>query len=255
MNFLKNLIKKNTFLTIISDYLISFYGFNFEKEYRIIKLVKKKNPTIVDIGGNRGESIKNFLRYKRLSKIFCFEPKKNSFNHIKKKYKEKNIKIFNYGIGSNSKNLILYTPKIYNYQFSGLSSTNPSNLKFRLNFFFKNINKKFRFIKEEIKLKKLDELNLKPDLIKIDTEGSELDVINSSLKTIKKYAPILIIEFNHNNFFSIQQKLFKIGYVSYILKNKNLNTTNNKVLKKIKKEANLTNIIFIKNKLLYENKT
>ena len=254
MNFLKNLIKKNTFLTIISDYLISFYGFNFEKEYRIIKLVKKKNPIIIDIGGNRGESIKNFLKYKNLSEIFCFEPKKSSFNYIVKKYKTKNIKIFNYAIGNGSNKLTLYTPKIYNYEFSGLSSTNPNDLRFRLNFFFQSINKKFRFIKEEIKIKKLDELNLKPDLIKIDTEGSELDVINSSLKTIKKHTPILIIEFNHNNFFSIQKKLLNIGYINYILKNKNLNIINNKILKEIKKESNLTNIIFIKKKLLYENK-
>ena len=45
MNFidpLKTLIKKNIILTILSDYVISFLGFNFEKEYRIINLIKKK---------------------------------------------------------------------------------------------------------------------------------------------------------------------------------------------------------------------
>ena len=60
---IKNFIKKNSLLTIIADYFISFMGFNFEKEYKLINLIKKKFPIIVDIGGNRGESIKNFLRY------------------------------------------------------------------------------------------------------------------------------------------------------------------------------------------------
>ena len=233
-------------MTIIIDYLISFYGFNFEKEYKLINLIKKKDPVIVDIGGNRGESIKNFLKYRKDAKIFSFEPKKNSFNHIKKKYKEKNIKIFNFGIGNAFNSPTLYTPKIYGYEFSGLSSTDHSNLKFRLEFFFKKIKKNFKFIKEKIKIKKLDKLNLKPDLIKIDTEGSELDVVKSSLKTIKKYKPLIIIEFNHSNFYLIKKILSKLGYKNYILKNNNLKLVNNKILNQVKKETNLVNMIFIK---------
>ena len=86
---IKNYIKKNSLLTIIADYFISFMGFNFEKEYKLVNLCKKKFPIIVDIGANRGESIKNFLRYNKNIKIFSFEPKKKSFNYIKKKYKKK----------------------------------------------------------------------------------------------------------------------------------------------------------------------
>ena len=132
---IKNFIKKNSLLTIIADYFITYTGFNFEKEYKIVNLLKKKFPIIVDIGGNRGESIKNFLRYNKNIKIFCFEPKKKSFNYIKKKYKNQNLKIFNYGIGNQIQSVILYTPTILGYEFSGLSSTDLKNLKFRLNFF------------------------------------------------------------------------------------------------------------------------
>ena len=53
---IKNLIKKNSLLTIIADYFISFMGFNFEKEYKLVNSLKKKFPIIADIGGNRGES-------------------------------------------------------------------------------------------------------------------------------------------------------------------------------------------------------
>ena len=253
MNFLKNFIKRNSLMTIITDYFISFYGFNFEKEYKLISLFKKKNPVIIDIGGNRGESIKNFLKFKKDAKIYSFEPKKNSFNYIKKKYKNKNIKVFNFGIGSTLDSVTLYTPKIYGYEFSGLSSTDPNNLKFRLNFFFNKIEKKFKFIKETIKIQKLDKLNLKPDLIKIDTEGSELDVIKSSLKTIKKYKPLIIIEFNHSNFHPIKKILSQLGYKNYILQNNTFKITNNKVINEVQNETNLINMIFAKKnqKLLY----
>ena len=246
---IKNFIKKNSLITIIADYFISFTGFNFEKEYELVNLLKKKYPIVVDIGGNRGESIKNFLKYNKNIKIFSFEPKKKSFNYIKKKYKKKNIKIFNFGIGTQFQSIILYTPTMYGYEFSGLSSTDYNNLKFRLNFFFNKINKNFKLIKEKIKIQKLDRLNLKPDLIKIDTEGSELDVIKSSLKTIKKYKPLIIVEYNHINFLNIKKILIKLGYKAYIYENNNFELLNNKIICEIVNRTNLTNIIFAKKEL------
>ena len=86
---IKNLIKKNSLLTIIADYFISFMGFNFEKEYKLVNSLKKKFPIIVDIGGNRGESIKNFLKYNENIKIFSFEPKKKVLITLKKNIKKK----------------------------------------------------------------------------------------------------------------------------------------------------------------------
>ena len=138
---------------------------------------------------------------------------------------------------------------MYGYEFSGLSSTDYNNLKFRLNFFFNKINKNFKLIKEKIKIQKLDRLNLKPDLIKIDTEGSELDVIKSSLKTIKKYKPLIIVEYNHINFLNIKKILIKLGYKAYIYENNNFELLNNKIICEIVNRTNLTNIIFAKKEL------
>ena len=135
---------------------------------------------------------------------------------------------------------------MYGYEFSGLSSTDYNNLKFRLNFFFNKINKNFKLIKEKIKIQKLDKLNLKPDLIKIDTEGSELDVIKSSLKTIKKNKPLIIVEYNHINFLNIKKILIKLGYKAYIYENNNFVLLNNKIICEIVNRTNLTNIIFAK---------
>lgn len=247
MDFLKTLVKKNIITSILFDYIMSISGFNFEKEYKIVNLIKKKLPIVVDIGANRGESIKNFLNLRKNLKIYSFEPKKKSFEFIKRKYKNKNIKVFNFGIGNTQKKIDLYTPKIYNYEFSGLSSTNFVNLNFRLNFFFKKIKHNFKFIKEIIQIKKLDKLNLKADLIKIDAEGSELDIVKSSIKTIIKYKPLLIIEYNHINFFKIKKILSKIGYKDYILRNNNFFRIDKRTINKIKKKTSLTNIIYANN--------
>ena len=167
---------------------------------------------------------------------------------MKRRYKKNNIKIFNIGIGNNQKKIILYTPTIYNYEFSGLSAIDLSNLKKRLSFFFKTLNNNFTFIKEIIQIKKLDKFNLRPDLIKIDAEGSELDILKSSIKTIKKYQPLLIIEFNKVNYYEIKKILFEIGYKSYIFSNNIFSPINKHMIRKIKKRINLTNIVYIHKK-------
>lgn len=80
MDFIKTLVKKNIITTILFEYIISIFGFNFEKEYKIVNLIKKKIPIVIDIGGNKGESIKNFLKLRNNLKIYCFEPKKKALN-------------------------------------------------------------------------------------------------------------------------------------------------------------------------------
>lgn len=42
MDFIKTLVKKNIITTILFEYIISIFGFNFEKEYKIVNLIKKK---------------------------------------------------------------------------------------------------------------------------------------------------------------------------------------------------------------------
>ncbi len=93
---LKFIIKSSIFLTIIFDYLISKTGVNFENEYRIIKIINKKKPLIIDIGAHTGESIKNFLKFNKKSRIIAFEPISKNFEIIKKYSKNnKNIRAIN----------------------------------------------------------------------------------------------------------------------------------------------------------------
>ena len=77
-----------------------------------------------------------------------------------------------------------------------------------LNSFFKVLKIIYKFIKEIIEIKKLDNFNLKPDLIKIDSEIIRIGYFkNLIIQTIKKYQPILIIEFNHINLSEIKNDL------------------------------------------------
>ncbi len=48
--------------------------------------------------------------------------------------------------------------------------------------------------KIRVKFRTLDSYKLKPDIMKIDVEGFELEVLDGAIKTIKKYHPKIIIE-------------------------------------------------------------
>jgi FkbM family methyltransferase len=249
INNLKTLIKSNLNLTILVDYLIGLTGMNFEEEYEIINLIQKDCPVILDVGAHKGESIKNFLGYKPKSRIYAFEPNQLLAQNLQAKYKrKKNITIFDSAV-SNKKKLILFTPYINGYAFSGLSSVSKKNIIERLNSYYSfDYKENISFKIKKINSIRIDDLSLNPDLIKIDAEGYEFEIIKTGLKTINKSRPIIIIEFNTNSFDKLNNLLNKYNYIGNIYnkkRNKPLERINTNIIKKIKKERNLVNLVYM----------
>ncbi|MDE1770973.1 MAG: FkbM family methyltransferase, partial [Thaumarchaeota archaeon] len=74
--------------------------------------------------------------------------------------------------------------------------------------------------KVERDCKKIDNMDIvKPDFMKIDVEGFELDVINGALETIRKYKPSIFIEVHSSVIGSeiknILSPLYQIYHVSH----------------------------------------
>jgi FkbM family methyltransferase len=230
--------------------MIGLTGINFEKEYALIQAVRTNNPVILDIGAHKGESIKNFLKYKPDSIIYAFEPNKNLAKNLKKKFStNKQVSIFDCAV-SNEKKLYLFIPYINGYPFSGLSSVNKEFVLERLdNYYSFNYQEKISFRKVKIKTITIDELSIKPDLIKIDAEGYEYEILKTAIKTTKESKPIFIIEYNNNSFIKINNLLAKYGYESNIFKHNksgiHLETISFEEIFAIKKEKNLVNIVFL----------
>ena len=91
-----------------------------------------------------------------------------------------------------------------------------------------------------MQLKKLDDLNIKFQFIKIDTEGYELPIIKGAIKSIKKNNPIILLEVN-KNFNQIKKILSRMGYQTYLY-----NTKSKKFIR-IKELKNKFNDIFFLN--------
>ncbi len=75
-------------------------------------------------------------------------------------------------------------------------------------------------IKNLIRVKKFKLIKDKIDLIKIDTNGSEVAIVQTLLPIIKRDKPLLIIE--NNNIRKIFKFLKKIKYKKYCVKNDKL---------------------------------
>ena len=198
---------------------------NLIHQGRIVKFIDNKGVKIVvDIGAHKGEFLKHIKKIKSIRKIYSLEPQKKVYGDLLKEIDNK--KFFAYNIAISNRN---GKQKMQINDFSmtsTLSKVNENSLYYKIkNFIIENKKKKFEYIKTEkldlfTKKRKLNKI----DLLKIDTEGHELNVVKSGLKTLKK-TRFLLVEFRQNDLYLnySSQALHKI-----VLKN------NFKLVKKFK---------------------
>ena len=179
--------------------LIAILFFDLIDKYyhqrRIINFIKNQNFNIkvfLDIGSHKGTYTDLILNNFKNCKSYLFEPQKHIFKFLKKKYKKKkNIHIFNYAL-SNKKSI--QTLNINQHDLtSSLSKIDVKNSYLKLKAkLFSTTSKKMIFKKEKVRTQKLvDLLKSKKinniDLLKIDTEGHELQVLKGLNNEIKNF--------------------------------------------------------------------
>ena len=203
----------------------------------ILRSILKKKIGIIDIGAGQ-RYLPTFLNFDGVAIIAMVDPNKNllwSYNNFKKivKYPQ-NVKSFQFAISNKTKKI-----KYYEMNRSTGSTCVDIYKKVRKNshilndeYFGKKKEKKIQAYSFDDFIKKF--FYLKPDIIKIDVEGYELDIINS---IIKKYDPFLIeveLNINHkiygNTFNIVNANLLKKNYkliTGFPLYQKQTNAKNN----------------------------
>ena len=190
----------------------------------ILSFLKKSKLPIncfVDVGSHKGTYTDLIIKNFNCNKIYMFEPQIKIFNYIKKKYyKIKFLKIFHIA----ASNVDGYKDLYLNHHDLTASFTelnqNSLYLKFKAILFQTALSKMY-FMKSKVKTIKLENFIKKNyikkiDLIKIDTEGHELEVLQGLRTEIKKIK-LILIEF-HNN--KIYKKTNEQKVHQYLLTNK-----------------------------------
>ena len=251
LSLIENLVRSNIYLFIFFRYLTNkfFAKLIYETDFKILfylKNFKFFSKSIIDIGANDGISIKAIRKFVK-NKIYSFEPNKINYKKISKlKTRMRTLVTYNYGLSNKSTNKIyIYEAHYKKYHLSPFDSLLKKNVikHLKSSLFIKNIINKVKIRKSLIKLKKLDDFKLSPSFIKIDVQGHEFECIIGALKTINKYRPIIMIEFDKKIINKIDKRLKKIGYLKFYFKA-------DKIMLIKHKNEKVFNIIFIHNSLI-----
>ena len=196
-----------------SKMLLSDNGY----EPHLIKIFKKlinPNEEIIDLGANIGI---HTLFFSKLvgdkGRVVSIEPQKEIFYQLCTNLLLNNIKnvdALNYAC-TNEQNLY--------YEMEEIDWSNSGNSKIQKKH-------KNRIKSNYIRSIRLDDLDISPSLIKIDVQGSELNVLKGGFNLINKCRPIIIIEIeeHHLQEFNTSSKellneLLSMDYVVYRIMN------------------------------------
>ncbi len=198
---------------------------NFYKNF--LRNHPAKNNLIFDVGANRGH--KSAVFSKLAKKVIAFEPSEKLYVHLKRRFEDTNISLFNYALGSS-----VFESEIYLVEDNeAYNSLNKKHIETTTT--SRGIANLETVKRQDIKVEKLENFIEKfgtPKYIKIDVEGYELEV----LKGLKTPVPLLSFEANLPEFcgetiqaikylaeISTNRYRFNFANDNYFLKEKFLN--------------------------------
>lgn len=158
------------------------------------ELMNNERVAIVDVGARE----ELFAPYNKipseLIKVFGFEPDVKEAERLKKIYSPAEREYFPFGLWDSTTNI-----KLSYSEIPGNSSIHPPNMD-KLKELFPPINWKTRTPKEILSLgvKSIDDINAETpfdcDLLKVDTQGSEYEILKGAEKFLKSNVSFVLLE-------------------------------------------------------------
>jgi FkbM family methyltransferase len=128
------------------------------------------SPVIFDIGACTGSYSKLCKKIKPNSIIYAFEPFETTFETLKEETKDDQIKVYNFGFGIKKEEVMIYNSG-QNFSHGSIYQEVLSNIHKYTNITSTTI--KLEVLSEFIESNKLNTI----DLLKVDTEGHELEIL------------------------------------------------------------------------------
>lgn len=185
--------------------------FDHFQQKKVIKFLKKnfKSEIILyDVGSHYGETVKLFLNNFKIKELHCFEASSLNFEILIKNLKKINIKVNhqlnNFGLGSINEDTFINQTKESSSSTINDLNLNSKYLQKKLKVLnLKNIDKFYQ--KLPVKIITLDKYILEKkqkniDVLKIDTEGFELEVLYGAKSLLKNNKCFCQIEIREDNF-------------------------------------------------------
>jgi len=221
LDFFEKIIRYHPLIYYMARYFIRFTNI-FEEDAKGVAFLKfNKSINIIDVGASDGIAANFFNTIINVNKMICFEP--NAYYvKILRKLNIKNIIVKPFAVNNTNTYKKIFYPryKFFSKEFDLIPYTYYDKKKLinqlKLDFKFR---KNIKIIEKKLRLKKIDKLNTKIDLIKIDVNDNGLAVVKGLLKIIKKDKPALLIE-TDSELNYINKILKKYGFKKYFFSNK-----------------------------------
>ena len=216
MNNVKKFLKKIPF---VKNQIRKFKGPTLKEYLELMPSVSNKNPIIIDVGANQGQTIDFMLSLFSAPQIYSFEPTISLFKELMLKYKDlENVHIFDLAL-SESNGCI-------EFQTSGFSPTN-SILHPDLDLYrkyddqlklcetFKNTSKSINVATQTFNSWYHENINgIFIDVFKSDTQGFDYNVLKGAKDALKNIGCI-IVELQFMNFYQNSVPYYKICELLY----------------------------------------
>jgi FkbM family methyltransferase len=205
-----NILFFNTYERFILKELVSFLNIFFSEDL--------KNKVVLDIGANLGNHTLYLSEF--FKKVVAIEPNPMVFKVLKLNCEDhKNIEAYRIAISDKSQTSIFISHKA-NLANGGLKHLQPDFKQTSLH----ALSASGRFDQYSVESIKLDTFlrlyKLKPDVIKIDVEGAELNVLKGASSYLVNNSPVIVMELAFESFGTdkrnqLLDQLSKYGYTQY----------------------------------------
>jgi FkbM family methyltransferase len=203
---------------------ISFHNPSGEDLIKRLGLLDQKNPIVIDVGANTGQTIDFILSLNPSAEIYSFEPTPDLIEGLKDRYKErKNVQIIDIALADRKGEMDFFTsafsptnsllePNTSIYAELGSiyyePLSNSKKVKIKVDTFdaWYSINGKSKMI----------------DLMKIDTQGTECEVLKGSILNLNTNVKAVCLEFQFlpfykgcTPFYESMKILYENGFVLF----------------------------------------
>ena len=167
-----------------------------EPEFEVLRLFDMPGVEVLDVGANRGQSVRSLLAVMARPSITAIEPNPILAEHIARTYRKHDVTVHSVGLAAASGRFDLFLPRyghtVYDTRASLLAEHAESFLS--ASNFWPFRHERCGIERLSIPVVRLDDLGLSPHIVKIDVEGGLHDVLAGATATLDRARPLLLVE-------------------------------------------------------------
>lgn len=171
---------------------------------------------ILDVGANDGISALSLRKIDAVSRILSFEP--NPIHGAALGRLRERLELFDYrmiGIGETASEITLHSPVWRGIALHTVAASRVEQVTKALGLAFgARVAREARIDTFAAKIASLDELDLSPSVIKIDTEGHEHEVLKGARATLARCRPVVLFEAWHIDVDAVWSIFDELSYVT-----------------------------------------